>query len=109
MARSTHHPAYKLFLDALRAARAEVGVTQVELAGRLDNLQVFVSKLERGERRLDVVDLYVYCQAAGIDFGNLMIQLEKSWQAMSPEQWQPGKLSIRSPRRRKKASVRARS
>ncbi len=67
MTRSTHHPGYQRFLSLLREARREVGITQVELAARIRNRQVFVSKLERGERRMDVVDFIEYCEAAGID------------------------------------------
>jgi transcriptional regulator with XRE-family HTH domain len=82
MTRSTHYPRYQRFLDALRAARQTAGVTQTELADRIGNRQVFVSKLERGDRRMDVVDLFEYCEAAGIDvlafLGELKITLDAS-------------------------------
>jgi transcriptional regulator with XRE-family HTH domain len=68
MTRSTHYPRYQKFLDALREARRDAGVTQTELADRVGNRQVFISKLERGDRRIDVVDLFEYCEAAGIEF-----------------------------------------
>lgn len=67
MTRSTHYPRYQLFLDALRKARHAVGVTQTQLAERVGNRQVFISKLERGDRRMDVIDLFEYCEAAGIE------------------------------------------
>lgn len=76
MTRSTHYPRYKRFLDALREARQAAGVTQTELADRIGNRQVFVSKLERGDRRLDVVDLIEYCEAAGIDAVAFFIRLK---------------------------------
>jgi len=82
MTRSTHYPSYQRFLDALREARRATGVTQTELADRIGNRQVFVSKLERGDRRMDVVDLMEYCEAAGIDavafFGELKGILDAS-------------------------------
>jgi transcriptional regulator with XRE-family HTH domain len=35
----------------------EAGLTQVEVANRLERPQSFVSKIESGERRVDVVEL----------------------------------------------------
>lgn len=43
------------------------GITQVGLAERLGRPQSFVSKYERGERRLDVIELCEVCHALGID------------------------------------------
>lgn len=63
MEKSIHTPEYASFLRALRQAREDAGVTQVELAERLDQSQSFVSKVERGESRLDIVQLQVICEA----------------------------------------------
>jgi len=41
----------------LKQARREAGLTQVEVADRLKRPQSFVSKMESGERRVDVVEL----------------------------------------------------
>ncbi len=65
MAHSTHHDEYKLLISLLRDVRREMGVTQIELGERLDNTQTFVSKVERGERRLDVVEFVEFCEAVG--------------------------------------------
>ena len=82
MTRSTHHPSYRTFLDALRAERKARGVTQAHLADLLGNRQTFISiNSENGERRLDVVELIEYLEAIGSDpthyssrgsFGKLM-------------------------------------
>ncbi len=48
-------------------ARKSAGITQVGLAERLGRPQSFVSKYERGERRLDVIELCEVCHALGID------------------------------------------
>lgn len=40
---------------------------QTELADRLGQPQSFVSKFERGERRLDVVELIIIARALGVD------------------------------------------
>ena len=41
-------------VELLRSARAEAGLTQVQAAKRLGCRQTFISKIECGERRLDV-------------------------------------------------------
>ncbi len=41
-------------------------MTQIELAERLGNTQTFVSKCERGERRIDAVELVEFAQAMGV-------------------------------------------
>jgi transcriptional regulator with XRE-family HTH domain len=48
-------------------ARKKVGLTQVELSSRLKRPQSFVSKYERGERRLDVIEFGEVARALGVD------------------------------------------
>jgi transcriptional regulator with XRE-family HTH domain len=48
-------------------ARKSAGLTQVGLADLLGRPQSFVSKYERGERRLDVIEFCEVCRALGID------------------------------------------
>lgn len=67
MARSTHHQEYQAFLGLLRDLRVDAGVTQIMLAKKLGNTQTFISKIERGERRLDVVEFVEMCEALGVD------------------------------------------
>ena len=67
MPRSTHHRHYRAFLDLLLQLRTEAGCTQTVLAERLGNTQTFVSKVERGERRLDVVEFAEWCDALGLE------------------------------------------
>ena len=66
MPESTHNIDYRLLLAVLRDARKEQGVTQVELAARLGNTQTFVSKCERGERRIDLVEFVEFAEALGV-------------------------------------------
>ncbi len=58
---------YDGFLEGLVAARKAAGLTQEELASRLGKPQSFVSKYERRERRLDVVELVTIAKAMKID------------------------------------------
>ncbi|WP_460481883.1 helix-turn-helix domain-containing protein [Comamonas humi] len=66
MSRSTHNTNYQLLLSVLKTARKRMGVSQVELAERLGNTQTFVSKCERGERRIDAVELVEFAEALGV-------------------------------------------
>jgi len=49
------------FIGFIASVRKAAGITQVELAEWLGKPQSFVSKVERGERRLDVIE---FCQVA---------------------------------------------
>ena len=60
------HPDYQLLLAVLKAARKRAGVSQIDLAERLGNTQTFVSKCERGERRIDAVELVEFAEALGV-------------------------------------------
>lgn len=57
MGSSVYSDRYKAFLQRLRAARLDAGLTQVEAAQLLKVHQSYVSKCESGERRVDVVEL----------------------------------------------------
>jgi transcriptional regulator with XRE-family HTH domain len=56
---------YAIVLRLLRELREAAGITQVELAKTLGQSQSFISKIERGDRRLDLVQLRILCQAYG--------------------------------------------
>ena len=60
------NPLYDIFQKILAEARQEASLTQQEVAIRLRRPQSFVSKLESGERRLDVIEFLEICQALGI-------------------------------------------
>lgn len=76
MDKSIHSAQYASFLQLLKQARLERNITQVQLAERLEETQVFVSKCERGERRLDIVETMRWCQALGMSLAELAQQLE---------------------------------
>lgn len=50
----------------LREMRIEAGLKQTDLAGRIGGDQSFVSRYERGERRLDLVELEAICVACNV-------------------------------------------
>ena len=55
--RSIHTAAHRRLVARLREARKAIGLTQAEVAARLRRPQSFVSALESGERRIDVIEL----------------------------------------------------
>ena len=56
----------------------EAGLTQEEVARRLDRPQSFVSKYETGERRLDILELREVSAALGLSLGEFVRRLEAS-------------------------------
>ncbi len=62
----------------LKRLRRDAGLRQVDLAARLGQPQSFVSKLESGERRLDVLELRQLCKILGISFQEFAAKLEDS-------------------------------
>lgn len=67
---------YDRFRLLLIEARKAAGLTQGELAKKLSRPQSFVSKYERGERRLDVVEFLEVALAIGIDATNFIKKLD---------------------------------
>jgi ribosome-binding protein aMBF1 (putative translation factor) len=56
-------------------ARREAGLTQVELAEKLERPQTFVSKIERGVRGVDVIEFIEIVSAMGFDSAKLIKKL----------------------------------
>jgi len=48
---------YQKFIKQFRQARLDAGLTQVDVGKMLKKPQAYVSKIERGERRIDIIEL----------------------------------------------------
>lgn len=57
MSKSIHSNEYKAVIKKLREARVKANLTQFEVSEKLQKPQSYISKIERGERRVDVVEL----------------------------------------------------
>lgn len=77
MGKSIHSQQYQLALSLLKQAREKAGLSQVELADRLNATQTFISKCERGERRLDLIEARAFCEAIGVSFPDYIKKLER--------------------------------
>jgi transcriptional regulator with XRE-family HTH domain len=65
--RATFTEKAERFRKLLVAAREESGLTQVQVAGKLRKPQSYVSKIERGERRLDIIEFFELAEILKID------------------------------------------
>jgi transcriptional regulator with XRE-family HTH domain len=63
--------------NLLKSARLEANLTQAELANKLQRPQSFVSKIESGERLLDILELKEVCDALEISLPDFARRLEK--------------------------------
>jgi transcriptional regulator with XRE-family HTH domain len=71
---------YVRFLHLLRQLREQAGLTQVELAQRLDTTQSFISKCESGDRRIDIVELQAFCEAMGTN----LVRFAETFESQAP-------------------------
>jgi transcriptional regulator with XRE-family HTH domain len=76
MSRSVFGGAYATFVDELVAARKRAGITQVQLAEKLSKPQSFISKIERGERRIDVIEFCAVARALGVKPAALLKRID---------------------------------
>jgi transcriptional regulator with XRE-family HTH domain len=57
MSKSIYSKEYKNTIEKLKKARIEIGLKQEEVAEKLKKPQSYISKIERGERRIDIAEL----------------------------------------------------
>lgn len=79
-----HKPAgseYDAFASLLRHARAGSGISQVELAARMSWRQTDISKVERGLRRLDILELRHWLAALGFPLAEFVTELDRQLDA----------------------------
>jgi transcriptional regulator with XRE-family HTH domain len=65
--RSRYAREYRELLQRLVLHRNAAKITQFELARRMGTSQSMLSKLERGVVRMDLLDLFAYLDAIGMD------------------------------------------
>jgi transcriptional regulator with XRE-family HTH domain len=77
MEKSVHTREYTVLLKLLRDTRRAAGVTQVQLAERIGESQSHLSKMERGEVRLDLIQMRTICRVLGSTLPTFVMELEK--------------------------------
>jgi transcriptional regulator with XRE-family HTH domain len=76
MQKSLHSTQQQVLLALLRRVRFDRLLTQHELAERIGMSQSDISKVERGVRRLDVVELRAWVMGLGLSLGDFISELE---------------------------------
>lgn len=76
MTNPLHTRDYQHFLAELREARADTGMSQVELGTLIGEDQTYISKCERGVRRIDIVELRRWTGALGVGLPAFIARLE---------------------------------
>ena len=59
MTKSIFTSEYKKVIQQLRKARNEINFTQADIAKKLKKPQSYISKIERGERRIDIAEISI--------------------------------------------------
>jgi transcriptional regulator with XRE-family HTH domain len=72
-----HSTDQKRLCELIRRVREEKGISQQMLAAKLDVPQSFISKIETGERRIDVLELRCLCKAIKIPLKDFVELLEE--------------------------------
>ena len=67
MTKSIQSKKYKNLLKLLTIVRKQSGLTQIEIAKRLNKPQSYISKYESGERRIDLIKLEEICEALNVN------------------------------------------
>ena len=66
---------YEGLRHVLKQVRKDAGLTQVQLAEKLGKGQSYVSKLERGEQYMDVLEFVEWCEACSAAPGEVIARL----------------------------------
>lgn len=78
MPKTIYRPEHTALLRLLKTYRKAAGLTQVECSKALDRPQSFMSDVENGTRRLDIVQLRDLCKVLGISLPELVQELENA-------------------------------
>ena len=65
MGKSIHTKEYAYFVERLKQARSEASLTQAQVAKKLKRPQSYISFVETGQQRVDVVELQRFAKLYG--------------------------------------------
>lgn len=77
MKKTLNSKEHNLLIETLYSLRVGTNMLQSDLAEKLGVPQSFVSKLENGERRLDIVELKQIVEVMGISLVNFIQEYQK--------------------------------
>lgn len=76
MKKAIYSPEHKHLVEQLKKARTEAGLSQVEAAKRLKCTQSQLSKIESGQRRIDLVQLKELARTYGKSISHFLQEQE---------------------------------
>ncbi len=68
---------HQKLIELLIRYREKAGLTQSELAEKLDEYQSFIARMESGQRRLDVVEFLTLAELLRFDAVDVLKQLKR--------------------------------
>lgn len=77
MPKAIHSGRQKKLTELLIAQGRQAGMTQAQVAKALGRHQPFIANIEKGERRLDIVELLDLAEVIGLDLHAVIEQLER--------------------------------
>ncbi|WP_207837520.1 helix-turn-helix transcriptional regulator [Pseudomonas sp. 43(2021)] len=83
MTKAIYRREYEIFLALIKTKRASAGLTQTECSAALGRPQSFMSDVERGSRRLDIIQIHDLCTVFGCDFVAFMRELDEAIATLS--------------------------
>ncbi|MNB92978.1 transcriptional regulator [Pseudomonas sp. GW456-L14] len=83
MSKTIYRPEHAVLLSLLKKYRKAADLTQVQCSKALGRPQSFMSDVESGTRRLDIVQLRDLCKVLGIGLAELVEEFELSLLAES--------------------------
>lgn len=76
--KSVYRPEYKILTKLVRKMREEAKLDQADLAVLLVRPQSYFSDVERGQRRLDLLQLRDICMHCGVDLVEFVRRFEEA-------------------------------
>ncbi|HHA2747683.1 TPA: helix-turn-helix domain-containing protein [Stenotrophomonas maltophilia] len=77
MTKTIHRKEYSALIEVVRDARLAAGLTQAQVSKKLGRSQSFISDVETGKRRLDIVELRDIAKLSGLSLGALVADFER--------------------------------
>ncbi len=77
MKKSIYDLENKIFCDLLYRLRLKAGFKQSDLAQTMGVPQSFISKIENGQRRIDIIELQKLCAIYNLTLSEFVKQFEK--------------------------------